>query len=1204
MKRSVKKQCRLLSLILSLSIFISTELIPFSDLSNVQAADPLLNNPETMMDSNMRAGQKTAWDCIYFGEYPQSEVVGGKTYNSIPEAYFASGGIIWDSELYAKLENDSSWDSNDDVYIDGKKYHREKRSEESEKNDYSYCWEKNTYHYFKYEPIKWRILSNDDDIAYLLSDKILFGMQYHGYFETSWEDSALHTYLNNNFYNEFNSIEKQSMRKLGNGDYVTILSEDDIQKGDKAARHGFVESELIEDEARVAYATTYAKATGVWWNTTNTSNGSSFWWLNTPGENYCSAKTVYYTGLVSDEGDDFDTENNGVRPVISVNLNNIYAYQYAGKVYSDGVVEEPYDFPVEYSEEAKCNIIRADYLKNSMYPDVKIWNNMINSDTSCKILMNVLDGDGKCKEAAALNTFWNDVQKAGGFFGNPLNENDNEWKKEQIEVYEGIIISIFANQSQSGNTDYVFSTGKTVEKINSSIGSIAKNKKKWRELNDNEKKDIISDVSEKCRSSLPSAEKQFEEDQKIVSFTISTIFDAIDDLSAASEKIVSYWSIRDMADANKNVLLKMQELCPESESELKEAFNNCVHYMNCVEDDLLNEVLMYECVGNFSYKLICDEIWEKVIDMLPGKASIVYKSWKAAFSISTFAANSLFSADKLAKGYFELKAFNVIYGLYVKTYNYYKSDYDKTNEKAIQFLVAADYMYIIRQKDAELAKDYLKTAEDALWNKFLKLIQSSWHYDVSNTDVYKLINSRSADLKISYICILRNWVIYLENRYPDEYALFKYLLDLEPDEVISKMKVACPVDVYVYDKNGELAASVINNRANLVDDSLTICVIDDVKQVIFTKPANDYDVKLVGNDTGEMDITIEEYNNDVQVRQVQFNDIPLKLGENYQTAISYNADKYQIYHTDGTTVDGVISNDYDTLNINETELYKVSVKNGMACWNGKQGTEIKVPKGADVSVIYCSEKGQEFSNWSVVSGSVQINDINDPAVVVRVSGDVIIEGVLAEKKNEDNTEDIQQPDKGTENQNFEQNTNGNDAGVTPQSSSTEVPVTTAQVTQTPQLAAPAAGTILTDSAKVAKYQILVSSLDGSGAVAFLAPVSKNNKNVTVPDTVILDGISYKVTEIKTGAFKNNKKLKSVTIGSNIEKIGKAAFYGCKNLKTINIKTTKLTSKSVGAKAFGKTAKKPTVKLPKAKKKAYKKWLYKKGLTKKAKIKAD
>ena len=118
--------------------------------------------------------------------------------------------------------------------------------------------------------------------------------------------------------------------------------------------------------------------------------------------------------------------------------------------------------------------------------------------------------------------------------------------------------------------------------------------------------------------------------------------------------------------------------------------------------------------------------------------------------------------------------------------------------------------------------------------------------------------------------------------------------------------------------------------------------------------------------------------------------------------------------------------------------------------------------------------------------------------------------------------------------------------------------------------------------------------------------SKSVKNAIVPETVSYDGITYKVTSIAPGAFKNNKKLTKVTIGSNVKTIGKQAFYGCKNLKSIIIKSKYLTTKSIGAKAFTKAGsknyKKLVVKLPKSKKKAYVKLLEKKGLSSKAKIK--
>lgn len=160
----------------------------------------------------------------------------------------------------------------------------------------------------------------------------------------------------------------------------------------------------------------------------------------------------------------------------------------------------------------------------------------------------------------------------------------------------------------------------------------------------------------------------------------------------------------------------------------------------------------------------------------------------------------------------------------------------------------------------------------------------------------------------------------------------------------------------------------------------------------------------------------------------------------------------------------------------------------------------------------------------------------------------------------------------------------------------------------------------------AKVKVLT---DGSkGNTAEYTPATKNGK-VTVPDTVTVDGVKYKVTAIKNGAFKKSKvtevklgknitkidknafsgctKLKKITIGAGVKTIGDKAFYGCKALKSVTIpaKVTKIgksafekctalkkvTIKSkkitLGAKCFKSISKTATVTAPKKLKNAAK-----------------
>ena len=134
-----------------------------------------------------------------------------------------------------------------------------------------------------------------------------------------------------------------------------------------------------------------------------------------------------------------------------------------------------------------------------------------------------------------------------------------------------------------------------------------------------------------------------------------------------------------------------------------------------------------------------------------------------------------------------------------------------------------------------------------------------------------------------------------------------------------------------------------------------------------------------------------------------------------------------------------------------------------------------------------------------------------------------------------------------------------------------------------------------DVVEDAKATYVVTSAKASDLTVAYASSKTNSSSVVISDEVKINGKKYKVTEIKANAFKNNKNIKKITIGKNIKKIGKNAFYGCKKLKKIIIKTTKLTKKSVGENAFAKINKKAKVKVPKKKLKTYKKVLKARGI---------
>ena len=100
--------------------------------------------------------------------------------------------------------------------------------------------------------------------------------------------------------------------------------------------------------------------------------------------------------------------------------------------------------------------------------------------------------------------------------------------------------------------------------------------------------------------------------------------------------------------------------------------------------------------------------------------------------------------------------------------------------------------------------------------------------------------------------------------------------------------------------------------------------------------------------------------------------------------------------------------------------------------------------------------------------------------------------------------------------------------------------------------------------------------------------------LTLPDTITFGGVTYKVTNVGTYAFRDMPNLTTLTIGSKVIKINRAAFYNCPKLKAITIRSKKLTS--VVEKAFSKTYVKAKVNVPNAYIKKYKTYLQDAGLS--------
>lgn len=335
--------------------------------TRAEAASAILKNPRIVKDDSMDSGQKVTWDCIWFGSYPQREIVeDADTYAAIDESYYnPQTDIIEDASLFQKLENTSGWNDNE-IILDGEKYRRMKKGDalcSSVKERNFYHWNDSiSWHYFKYEPIKWRVLNVKGNSAFIQTDVAIDDQEYSAYGSNSaecftWNMSNIRSWLNG-YSTEQNQIQKDYCNDNFLEDAFNYIQVKAIQLTEIGKDSGENEKKVIDkifllsdqitfanygfrnnyanDEARLRKSSTYAKARGVESSISSKAKyvGNCCWW----GHAMKYPKQVNGNGEVSVGHMYFDMC--GVVPALNFDVSNTNLWSYAGTVCSDGTVNE------------------------------------------------------------------------------------------------------------------------------------------------------------------------------------------------------------------------------------------------------------------------------------------------------------------------------------------------------------------------------------------------------------------------------------------------------------------------------------------------------------------------------------------------------------------------------------------------------------------------------------------------------------------------------------------------------------------------------------------------------------------------------------------------------------------------------------------------------------------------------------------------
>ncbi len=289
-----------------------------------------------------RAYTEVEDDYMLFGVYPQSDVTAtmGEALNEyagiLPTAE-ASGD--WTSFGYMLMGEEANFMWYKDVSIGIEKYRavyfvkyrpiltsRIDSQEDSKQFANGYLTEQ--IYWFKFEPIKWRIIERADGEALMIADMIINAHEFNtttsgakSSSANSWELSTVRKWLNENFYEEaFTAEERKLILKstVSNGedvaqteDYIYLASREEIEN----PAYGFAEK-----SDRIFKATDYARANGATVAMASSIKGNGYFWLRTPSANAVNnALYVKNDGSVA-SGDFVNSTTYGILPMLKIEL--------------------------------------------------------------------------------------------------------------------------------------------------------------------------------------------------------------------------------------------------------------------------------------------------------------------------------------------------------------------------------------------------------------------------------------------------------------------------------------------------------------------------------------------------------------------------------------------------------------------------------------------------------------------------------------------------------------------------------------------------------------------------------------------------------------------------------------------------------------------------------------------------------------------
>lgn len=790
-------------------------------------------------------------DVFEYGEYPQS--------------------LVTDSELVAILDTLNA--TNNDVEYNGNKYRKYSGG------------------YYLYEPITWVVFSTNSESVYVMSANVLDSRPFNegGYWTSkNWETCSLRVWLNSSFYNlAFSENEKSSILTTTistppHPNYTSIVTKDTT---DKIFIPSLGEMQSLSDNlSRAANLTDYSLKVAMNCKSEplngmyNTTSKAGVYWLRTMHRNTQEACVVFEGGSIWATLNDkksfgIHDDRVGVRPAFCIDIDEYKEHQ---------------SEPISGTITGASNVNKIAVNGTWYYYDPTIFGLAeaidkfaIGESIYCKLSYGKIVACSKSEISsgaiASINT--------GNVSAVKYSFDTKEYDFKNIDLGINITNSIVSRYYGTINTEYI--AGFDVEFDRVVISSSEKDllcfKSGLFKKNEMEIELAASVVLRAGNVYYLTDEIQMmvnddyewddNETKKEVAINVH-VFNGTDLVTSGTSKITF---------VNQSAVDDIKKTA-EAEKESQIAANLLNNTTSIIQNAFLSEIFTANELKNIQNALECKlalcalpksvyekaGIAEKIMNKLMGRMG-VSRDWFG----TTYTADISLEVNVDTKKYGQLE---ILFNAPVTFYSF-----GSDNPFAGANLHGISYEITGGKGKKNVSEEYIKADTIGM------LVYANVQNFAASVEKVALAQLESAynlgygdDLnKVGEFLMGETFTKILSKTSAKSYSHLTFSIMTFPSKQIG---FHCPVDVYVYDAEGVLCTSVVDNEIIETCDDITVEVMGDEKYL--TIYDGDYSIEVIATANDEMCITIDEYCNESEkIRTTVFDDIVLRPGDRFNTDI-------------------------------------------------------------------------------------------------------------------------------------------------------------------------------------------------------------------------------------------------------------------------------------------------------------------------------